>query len=86
MKKDVTFEQLIVSPNYQQLRNTILKEINQPMQKVDKTVFKKTDDEKAALFTAKRNWKGNDKEFLKEFFAKDTPNFGNFKFNGISLN
>jgi hypothetical protein len=83
-EKPMTFENLISSPNYQQLRQQIIKEINTFCPKISFEIFKKSDEEKAAILTAKKNWKGNSTDFTMEF-PKHVPNFGAFKFNGITI-
>jgi len=83
-QKDLTYEQLVSSLQYIQLREQVLKEINTFCPKISFEVFKKTDEEKGNLLTAKKNWTANNKDFAIEF-TKYVPNFGAFKFNNITI-
>lgn len=84
-QKELTYEQLISTADYLNRRSAILKEINTLFIKVDVNSFKKSDEEKSKLLTAKRNWKGNEKEFWQEFMKSNSPNWGAMKFQGIQL-
>lgn len=86
-EKGLTYEQLLQTADYINKRMNILKEINNQPVLIDRDSFKKTKEEKKELWLAKKAWKGNDKDFFKEFMnSSQIPNFGSFKFNKIALN
>ena len=84
-QKEQSIKEIMASSDYINRRLAIQNEINPKYESISGENWKKDDKEKAELLTAKRNWKGNDKEFYKEFMTNQLPNWGSMKFQGIQL-
>ena len=52
-KKEPTFKEILESNHYSQQKELVKKEINSRKIEIDRTVFKKTKEEKGQLYTMK---------------------------------